>query len=162
MKTKLNWRLGKLPTSEEVRALVNDKLITNEEAREILFNTETDEERDKKSLESEIKFLRELVEKLSTNKNRVVEVIRQYQPYYVHNPWYQPYTTWCSSVGTSNTAYVTTGSNGSNGLTMGTASTAQTLTSASASSNALYVANGNSQLSSMVSGSPSFSSIKTF
>ena len=64
-KMKLNWRLSKLPTPDEVRELVKDKVITQDEAREILFSQETEEERDKNSLESEIKFLRELVDKLA-------------------------------------------------------------------------------------------------
>ena len=57
MTKKIVWRLSKLPTADELRELVKDKIITQEEAREILFNLETEEERDKKSLESEIKFL---------------------------------------------------------------------------------------------------------
>lgn len=100
MKKKLNWRLGKLPTSDEVRELVKDKIITQDEAREILFNQETEEDRDKKSLESEIKFLRELVEKLSNNPTRIIETIKEIKvPYYQYN-WYHPYEVWCSS-GTS-------------------------------------------------------------
>ena len=46
----LKWRLSKLPTPDEVRELVKDKIITQDEAREILFSQETDEERDKDSL----------------------------------------------------------------------------------------------------------------
>ena len=56
-KTKLIWRLNKLPTTEELRELVKDKIITNEEARDILFNFESEEDRDSESLKSEIKFL---------------------------------------------------------------------------------------------------------
>lgn len=54
---ELVWRLGKLPTVEEITTLIDKKIITQEEAREILFNTRTVEERDKVSLEAEIKFL---------------------------------------------------------------------------------------------------------
>jgi len=92
---KLIWRLGKLPSTEELRELVKDKIITQEEAREILFSQETEEERDKKSLEQEIKFLRELVEKLSNNNNgRIIEIIREIERPWRRYDWYCPYVTW--------------------------------------------------------------------
>jgi hypothetical protein len=50
MTTKLVWRLGKLPSPDEVRELVKDKIITQEEAREILFSQEDEIARDEKSL----------------------------------------------------------------------------------------------------------------
>ena len=50
MTKKLNWRLSKLPTPDEVRELVKDKIITQEEAREILFKEDTKEERNKEEL----------------------------------------------------------------------------------------------------------------
>jgi hypothetical protein len=114
---KLNWRLSKLPTPEEVSKLVNDKIITHDEAREILFSSEEVEERDKKSLESEIKFLREIIERLSNDKNRIVEVIREVEkPIYIKTPWWNDYYTWCGGTtyynatstptfGVTNTAY---------------------------------------------------------
>ena len=77
MTKKLIWRLGNLPTVAELQLLVNDKIITKEEQREILFKTEDAEDRDKKSLESEVKFLRELVEKLSNSKAiTIIDTIR--------------------------------------------------------------------------------------
>ena len=110
MTNQLKWRLGKLPTSDEVLKLVNDKIITKEEAREILFNEEIPTERDKESLEQEIKFLKEIVEKLSNNnRTAIVEVIKEVQiPYYKYT-WTQPYVTWtngstltdCSDGGTT-------------------------------------------------------------
>jgi hypothetical protein len=118
MKNTLKWRLGKLPTSVEVQDLVKADLITKEEAREILFNSETEEEVDKKSLESEIKFLRELVTKLS-NKSTIIETVRTIQPTYIAQPWYTPYVTWCSGgAGSSTTCYAT-----ANGSTTGSGST---------------------------------------
>ena len=105
-KTKLSWRLGKLPTPEEVSKLVNDKIITHEEAREILFKSE--EDRDKSSLEEEIKFLRELVEKLAKSRSQIVEVIREVQPIYYHSTWTQPYTYWCDGTSGINTTVGTT------------------------------------------------------
>lgn len=115
MTTKLNWRLSKLPTPDELRELVKDKIITHEEAREILFSEKTDE-RDEESFKEEIKFLRALVEKLSNgNTTKIVEYIYS-KPY--NYGWYQPYVTWCSSpaltsgmTGGSNFTY-TTMSNG--------------------------------------------------
>src|SRR3990167_6816631 len=99
MTTKLNWRLSKLPTPDEVRELVKDSILTKEEAREILFSSETEEDRDKKSLESEIKFLRELVDKLSSNKlSRVAEVIKEIQSPWEIWGWYKSYQWWCDTV----------------------------------------------------------------
>ena len=132
MTTKLKWRLGKLPTPLEVQGLVNDKIITKEEAREILFNQETEEDSAKlDSLKSEIKFLRELVEKLTAHSSsRIIEVIKEVYRPYEHWPWYRPYYTWCSnagsqdlSAGTGTVTYAATNlvagtSGGSNTITL--------------------------------------------
>lgn len=105
---KLVWRLSKLPSVEELRELVIDKIITKDESREILFSFETEEGRDKKSLESEIKFLQNLVEKLSNNNNgRVVEIIREIERPWIRYPWYGPYVSWCSTSGNGN--FITSG-----------------------------------------------------
>lgn len=95
----LKWRLGKLPTPDEVLKLVNDKLITKEEARDILFNEEeilpiTVEE---ENLKSEIKFLRELVEQISKNRSTVIETIKYVEKPYYNYQWFQPYAVYCSS-----------------------------------------------------------------
>ena len=92
---KLVWRLSKLPSVEELLELVKDKIITQDETREILFSSEIEEDREKKSLESEIKFLRELVEKLS-NRSQIVEIIKEI-PIYRKYSWYKPYEIWCGS-----------------------------------------------------------------
>ena len=105
--TKLVWRLSKLPSVDELQALVKDKIITQDEAREILFSSEEVEERDNKSLKEEIKFLRELVEKLAKSRSQIVEVIREVQPIYYHSTWTQPYTTWCNT--TTDTLYLNGG-----------------------------------------------------
>ena len=110
-KETLKWRLSKLPTSDEVIRLLNEKLITKEEAKDILFSTEKEEERDESSLKSEIKFLREIIEKLSNNQStRIVEVIKEvHKPYYRYD-WYQPYVYYCnagiSTLTTSGTANI--------------------------------------------------------
>jgi hypothetical protein len=110
MKNKLIWRLGKLPSVEELLKLVNDKVISKEEMRDVLFNSETKEEVDMKSLEGEIKFLRELVTKLST-KSTIIETVRTIQPTYITQPWYGPYYTWCS-IGTTGSYTTTTAPDG--------------------------------------------------
>ena len=99
MTKNLKWRLGKLPTPDEVLKLLNEKLITKEEARDILFSEEKADEKSKESMGEEIKFLKEVVEKLSNNQtSRIVEVIRDVQPIYYQRSWYGPYSGWCSGV----------------------------------------------------------------
>ncbi len=98
MTKKLKWRLSKLPTPDEVRELVKDKILTNEEAREILFSEEVESEKSVDDLKQEIKFLKELVEKLSNNnRSQIIETIRYIEKPYYHWNWYQPYQYWCSS-----------------------------------------------------------------
>lgn len=118
MTKKLKWRLSSLPTPSELRELVKDKIITQEEARDILFkledyhncdkcktewigdidkcpNCEDIDKRDKKSLESEIKFLRELVSKLgAASTTKIVETIKYIEKPYKTYPWYTPYYNW--------------------------------------------------------------------
>src|SRR3990167_6769362 len=99
MTNVLKWRLGKLPSPLEVSTLVNDKIITQEEAREVLFKTETEEDRDTEGLKSEIKFLRELVDKLAKHSTyEIIKVIKKVNEPYRQWPWYQPYYTWTSGV----------------------------------------------------------------
>ena len=96
MKKRIVWRLKEQPSAEMLRELVKDGILSKDEAREILFNSETVEERDTKSLEEEIKFLRKLVEELSrSNRTTIIETIKE-----VEKPWrkwdfYKPYETWC-------------------------------------------------------------------
>lgn len=104
---KLTWRLTKLPLVEELQALVKDKIISQDEARQILFSSEevdSENERDKKSLEAEIKFLRELITKLSgRDNNQIVTVIKEIEYMYRDRPWYNPYTVWCGTQTCSDT-----------------------------------------------------------
>ena len=53
MTSQLKWRLSKLPTVDELLKLVSDKIITQDEAKEILFNKETETERDIESYKQE-------------------------------------------------------------------------------------------------------------
>jgi hypothetical protein len=117
--TKLVWRLKEQPTTESLRELVKDKILTNEEAREMLFSSEDQIIRDAKSLEAEIKFLRELVEKLSS-RSQIVEIIKEIKVPYYNQPWYQPYWTWCGTTtigsGSANTMLVTNASANISGI----------------------------------------------
>ncbi len=92
-KKKLVWRLKEQPTADSLAKLVSNGIISKEDAKEILCSSETEEDRDKKSLQAEIKFLRELVEKLS-NKGQIVQVIREFEGNYKPHPWYEPYWVW--------------------------------------------------------------------
>ena len=71
MTKKIVWRLNEKPTSEALRQLVKDGLLSKDEAREILFSEhdETPIENIPKieEMRTEIKFLRKLVEKFSDN-----------------------------------------------------------------------------------------------
>ena len=96
MTKKLSWRLSKLPTVEELQQLVKDKIITKEEARDVLFNDK--EEQDVKALQERVKFLQQLVERLADKPTQIVEVVRDIGvPYYRHD-WYAPYSSWCSTM----------------------------------------------------------------
>lgn len=153
---KLTWRLSKLPTPEEIQVLVNDKIITKEEAREILFREEeVEKDRDLDSYKQEIKFLRELVEKLSSSNRTVVYEYIQAKP--LNYSWYQPYVIWCSSSSLPNAYSLTsTGYNYSSG----TATTGSTLASYNYSSG---TASSTDQFSGIsAQGSTDFTNIATF
>jgi hypothetical protein len=169
MTTKLKWRLSKLPTIDEVLKLTEGAkpILTKEEAREILFTSETDEERDKKSLESEIKFLRETIEKLAS-RTQIIETIKTIQtPIYINQPWYQPYYYW--TYGTYNPNITYCGGSTSNAVnTIGYCSSGTTdgqnytLTSASASLGGAVGGSAPSNILGCASSDCSFGEIKTF
>jgi hypothetical protein len=106
-KTTLKWRLSKLPTVEELRDLVKDGVITKDEARDVLFNRQDEEDRDKESLQAEIKFLRELISNLSS-RSTIVEFIRDTVPKWSSYGWTKPYITWCGSTADSGCQTTTT------------------------------------------------------
>lgn len=146
MKTKIKWRLSKLPTPSELAELVKNKIITQEEAYEVLFDQQTEEDVDADALKAEIKFLRKVVEDLSQSQSRTVTVIEKYIKQYPTYTWTQPYQIWCSTgAGVStNSVYTATGSNSIN-----LAGTSSALTTASSSTQSL-------------TAPVSLSSIKTF
>lgn len=109
MTTNIKWRLSKLPDTEEVSLLVEKGILTKDEAREILFSLETEDTRSEKSLQEEIKFLRELVQKLTTSRSVIVENIKLVQKPYTQSDWYQPYYAFATNAGTQgNMQYMTT------------------------------------------------------
>lgn len=148
MTTKIKWRLGKLPDPSEVTLLLKEGVLTKDEAREILFSQVTEEDRDKESLQQEIKFLRELVNKLSS-RSEIVQYIRYIEKPYTNSPWWSGYQTYCSAPDLSSQSGLT--------YTSGIGS----------QSNALYAVNGSNTASiSYSSGSAvsdaGFNDIKTF
>ena len=105
MTSQLKWRLSKLPSVDELLKLVSDKIITQEEAKEVLFNKEIESERDIESYKQEIKFLKEVIDKLG-DRDRIITVVKEYIPSILAQPFYQPYYhyTTCENNLTSATA----------------------------------------------------------
>jgi len=97
-----------------LQELVSSGILTKDEAREILFNETEESERSVESLKQEIKFLRELVEKLA-NSQKVITTIREIEvPIYRQYPWWRPYEVWCSYGGQT---YTSLNDSGCRGLT---------------------------------------------
>lgn len=129
MTTKIKWRLRELPDVQELSLLVEKGILKQEEAREILFSLETEDDRDKKSLQDEIKFLRQVVEQLSNSRTKVIETIHTVQtPWTSQQPWWQPYQVYCQS-GVSTTGVMGSGtSNMNNALYTTTGSSSGSIT----------------------------------
>jgi len=114
MTKKLIWRLKEQPTSENLRELVKDGILSKEEAREVLFSLEENTGRDKKSLEDEIKFLRDIIDGLSKNNySGTITIIKEIEKPYRQYPWYNPYITWCSRAFDTTSAIMYSTSSGS-------------------------------------------------
>ena len=93
-KTSLNWRLKELPDAVDVAELVDKKVITPEEARQLLFNENGEDTNKVKALEEEVKFLRNLCDSLAAKSNgwnTIVHEYRDYRPTYPY--WYKSYGT---------------------------------------------------------------------
>lgn len=97
MTKKLVWRLKEQPTPDSLALMVQQGIISKNEAREILVSSEEIAERDKKSLEAEIKFLRELVATLSKDNVKIVETIKYVEKPYQKWDWYKPYEIYCGN-----------------------------------------------------------------
>lgn len=95
MEAKLKWRLKDLPDANGVAQLVEQKVITQEEARQLLFNNNDYQEIERiKALEKQVEFLEELVRELS--KQRITHThsttfidnaVRRYESYYRPALW---------------------------------------------------------------------------
>lgn len=156
--TKLNWRLAKLPTPDEVRELVKDKIISQEEARDILFK-DTDEPKIDE-LKDEIKFLRKTVEELS--KGRTVSLVTWIYGYNYPSigGWYQPYYTWCANA--CNTG-ATGGTLNGQYAAANTVNAVNTLAaSTTGSGTTMYYASGGDLAAGYADQATGFSEIKTF
>jgi hypothetical protein len=94
---QIKWRLSKLPTPEELTLLVDKKILTTNEAKNILLSSE--DKKETKELEEEILFLRKLVDRLSNSQTQtIIQTIKEVEiPIYRNRDWYSPYVTWCNN-----------------------------------------------------------------
>lgn len=102
MTKKIIWRLKEQPTAKMLQDLFTGGILTKEEAKEILLShTDQEEEKQIEALKSEVKFLREMVDKLSESKiTKIIETIREVEKPYYRQPWYRPYEVWCKAANT--------------------------------------------------------------
>lgn len=56
------WRLPQLPTGNEIASLVEQKVISTDEARQILFKKEDKDSDRIKALEEQVEFLKDLIQ----------------------------------------------------------------------------------------------------
>jgi hypothetical protein len=101
MKKKI-WRLSSAPTVEDLKLAVEAEIITKDEAKEILLREEEDIPKDHlKEVKDEIKLLRDLVMKISSEPKYVPYtypiIVKQVEHYPTPSPWVNPWITWCSS-----------------------------------------------------------------
>jgi hypothetical protein len=65
MTKTLNWKLKTLPDATDIASLVEQKVITADEAREILFNSrESEKDQENEALKEQIRFMEKTVEDL--------------------------------------------------------------------------------------------------
>lgn len=89
---KLVWKLKDLPTGDELASLVEQKVITPEEAREIILSEEKVDSNALKAKEEEIKFLRDLVDTLARRHNGWTTIYHEYERLTPRYPvWYTSY-----------------------------------------------------------------------
>ena len=116
-KEVLKWKLKDLPNGDEIAQLVEQKVITPEEARKILFNEEKEDTNQVAALKEEVKFLRDLVDTLASKHNGYTTIYQEYRRLTPHYPvWYssyqplmQTYTTGAIGSGTTSVNYTSTG-----------------------------------------------------
>lgn len=102
-KDDLVWRLKELPTAEGVSRLVEQGIITADQARDILFSkpVEKNTDEENKALKEQVKFLQELVDRLVSQRHSIAVPYT----YTVKTPlvYWNNLTTYSS--GTSNSKY---------------------------------------------------------
>lgn len=118
-KTKKNitWKLKDLPTAGELADLVNNNILTKEEAREIVLGSVDNDKERIKALESLVDFLQGLVTNLS-NKNTTT-YIPYHRSVYIDSPtrpywdkyWLKTDKIMCEA-GLNISSYTPTNSNG--------------------------------------------------
>lgn len=100
---KLVWKLKELPTAEAIADLVDTKVITPEEARDILFKEETKQSDEVEALKEMVKTLQEMVHDLSNRQNnitlvpytKIVEVPSRTTPYWER--YWKQNAVWCDT-----------------------------------------------------------------
>lgn len=96
MTKKLVWRLATKPTVDEITTLLDKKIITETEAKELLFNEEEPPKKATKSelddIRSEMKFIRDFVMNLRGVQVQpiIIERIKEVE----RDPWVRPWITW--------------------------------------------------------------------
>jgi hypothetical protein len=107
--TKKIWRLSERPTADDLATLVEAKILTNEEAKDIVLRDEKDIPTDQlKEIKDELKLLREIV--LSRISEKEVKIIEHHH----HDYW--PKTSWYYTTSNNPGNWTTSYLNASNDL----------------------------------------------
>lgn len=106
MKKDLTWRLSELPDATDVARLVEQMVITVDEAREILFRERTNDDKsdryvEVKSLKEQIKFQQDTIDKLISKLGKV-QFTNTYIPRYPTSYWVSSGTTGSGMLTTTN------------------------------------------------------------
>ena len=104
-KKDLVWRLHEKPSGDVINRLVERKIITIDEARDLLFNNDKNNpSEENKALKEQIKFLQDtiekLIDKLNESNNHWV-FSNTYTPSYPTRYWYKANSV--DAIGTSTT-----------------------------------------------------------
>ena len=97
---ELRWRLKEAPTFSDVERAIELKIITKEEARDLLFSNQNQNDK-VKDLEKEVDFLKGVVEELSKNRNWTT--VYKYVEKYPHRPYWWDNVVLCLADATTNT-----------------------------------------------------------
>lgn len=102
-KKDLIWRLKELPDAVDVAELVDKKVITPEEARELLFNTDKNNSKEEsEALKEQVKFLQDTIDKLIEKLNSSEKhwyFTNTYTPRYPTQYWLSTSSTGSLSLG---------------------------------------------------------------